>query len=443
MANLRKAHAAWWRDLLFAFPSRPDAGRPARSELLWLAGIVLLGAAARVVALLLLDRPVISDGAAYLEMARTVLAPGPMRDIYGNAALYSPGYPFLLSAAFLPFGVDAGVARGVNLVLACIAIILTWALGREASGRPAVGLLAAGGFATLIPSIASVDLLEREHLSIALLLLFLWLCLRLIRSGRPALLTAAIGVTFGCALLGGVSVLFTGLVFPAALLLRKEGFATFARRAALFAACVLALLAPWVMHVDSQVGRPMLSTNGGINLYVGHNPAATGYFVSLADTPAGLGWEERRKRLGEAGLSDYLTERAVEHALSDPLATAALTARKLVYFWLPDTPDLTDEDHGPAIRAIRWLGAAQHALLLGLVFLALAGWRRWPAELRVLLLAVLAYWAIHGMVYVILRYRMPAMPLVMVIAAIPVADRLRRTREDQARPPRLAASAPI
>jgi 4-amino-4-deoxy-L-arabinose transferase-like glycosyltransferase len=402
--------------------------RPTRSEWLWLGLILLGGLVARAAAVLILDRPLVSDSAAYMEMARTIVAPGPMRDIYGNAALYSPGYPFFLSALFQLFGIDPWIARAGNLLLGGISILLTWVLAREATGRSLVALLAAAGLAGLIPAIAGAAVLERENLSVPLLLLFLLLALKMLRSKYPGLLAAGTGAVFGCCLLAGVSILFTALVFVAAVAWRREGATQMAGQLFLFAAACGLLLAPWLMHVDREVGRPMMSTNGGINLYVGNNPAASGYFVSIADTPVGPGWEQLRRRLGEASLSSYLQSLAIEHALSDPARTILLDLRKLAYFWLPDTPDASDEDHGTAVTAIRWLGALQHVAILALALTALVRWRRVPKEAWLLVLAIAAFWSIHGIVYVITRYRAPAMPLVLILAALPVADAFGRGR---------------
>ncbi|RZM25496.1 MAG: hypothetical protein EOP67_44750, partial [Sphingomonas sp.] len=147
----------------------PDPGPVDRSEARQLGLILLAALAVRALALLVLDEPLYSDSAAYMEMARTAIEGSVMRDIYGNAALYSPGYPLLLSVAFRLFGIDPAVARGVNLLLGLLTVTLTWAVARRATGRPLVGLVAAAGMALLIPAVAATELLERENLSVPLL----------------------------------------------------------------------------------------------------------------------------------------------------------------------------------------------------------------------------------------------------------------------------------
>lgn len=404
------------------FPARPVPGAVTRAEAIALGLILLVALGTRLLAVRVLDEPIISDAAAYMTMARTAITGPVMIDIYGNRALYSPGYPLLISLAFRGFGASPEVVHGLNVALGVLSVLLTWALARVAAGRPPVALIAAAAMAVLIPAVAGAELFERENLSTPLLLLYLLLAIAMIDARRPLPLALLAGLVFGCGLLAGVSTVFTGAAFVGAVALRRPGWARAATLVLTFAAASALVLAPWLARNERVLGRAVMSTNSGINLYVGNNPAATGYFVSIADTPIAHDWEAMRVRYGEVGLSDVLGRMAVDYALANKAHTVWLDLHKLVYFWLPDTPDASDSQLGTAVTGVRWLGAIQHLLILALALAGIAGWRRWSAGLWLILLAILAFWSIHGLVYMITRYRAPAMPLMLVLAALPVAE---------------------
>lgn len=416
-------------------PARAAPGAITRIEAIMLGAILVAALGARLLAVRVLSEPIVSDAAAYLMMAKTAIGGPVMVDIYGNKALYSPGYPLLISLAFRVFGAAPDVVRGLNVALGMAGVLLTWALARAATGRPPVALIAAAAMAVLIPAVAGTALFERENLSTPLLLLYLLLAVAMIDARRPLPLALAAGLAFGCGLLAGVSTLFTGAAFLGAVALRGPGWGRGAGLVLVFAVAAALVLAPWLARNDRVLGRPVMSTNSGINLYVGNNPAATGYFVSIAETPIAHDWKAMRVRYGEIGLSDVLGRMAIDYALAHKAHTVWLDLHKLVYFWLPDTPDASDSQLGTAVTAIRWLGALQHLLILALALVGIAGSRRWSAGLWLLLLAICAFWSIHGLVYMITRYRAPAMPLMLVLAALPVADLATRRAARQAPAP--------
>src|SRR3546814_11524341 len=74
------------------------------------------------------------------------------------------------------------------------------------------------------------------------------------------------------------------------------------------------MLAPWLYATNQIVGRPVLTTNAAFNLYLGNNPAATGKFVSIADTPLAKDWNATRLRLGEVGTADRLQAEALDRS---------------------------------------------------------------------------------------------------------------------------------
>lgn len=421
-------------NLLLKGASVPSTGR---GELGVLASILALAVLARLVAMHVLHEPIVSDAAAYLEMARTLAGPGPMRDTYGNAAFYSPGYPFALAGAYALGVTGLAAAQAINLFLGLISTLLMYLVTRRAGGRPFAALVAAAAYAVLIPAVAGTAFVQRENLSVPLLLLFILCVIELARTRRPNSVAAITGMVYGAGLLAGASIILTAAAAIVAMLWRKPDLRAAATAAATFVAGAALVVTPWLAHVDHELGRPVLTTNGPFNLYVGNNPAADGRFVSLRDTPIGAAWHGLRAQEGELGATDQLGRLAVAHIRAHPVETVALSLKKLVLFWLPDLPDNADTDHGAAINALRWLDVVQYLLLAGLGLVAILRWRTRSQGERLVIITLGAFWAIHAAAYVMPRYRLPALPLLAVLATGVITPASRRPAE----PRPLAAEA--
>jgi hypothetical protein len=177
--------------------------------------------------------------------------------------------------------------------------------------------------------------------------------------------------------------------------------------------------APWLIRNKHLLGAPVLNTNGGFNLYLGNNPAATGMFVSIASTPRGQTWEELRQE-GEVKASETLKGEAIAWITEHPSEFLTLAFKKAAYFWTPPF----HEGKGESSRAeatVRVLWAIQYICLVAgaigsLLFISLRN-----RNLLILWLAVAGYTSVHMLFYVIFRYREPIMPLLCVMAGLTFA----------------------
>jgi hypothetical protein len=392
---------------------------------------LLLAVAVRAAFLEALGVAVVSDGIAYMKMAAAAARGAVMRDGFGQIAFYSPGYPLVLAPAFALFGSTPGVAAMVNLVLGAASTLLVHAIA-SAIGRDRIAAaLAAFAFALWIPSAYGVTQVLKENLSTPLLLGFVLAVVRLHHDRAPIASSLAAGASYGFGLLTGASSLLLALVFVGvAVGRRRAGWRRASRELAAFAATALLILAPWLLHTTDRLGAPVLTTNGGFNLYLGNNPAATGRFVSIADTPMGPAWPTLRRTLGEAGGADALARAAIDHAIDNPRRTIGLGLRKLALFWAPNVPDARDFAANRVVASARWLDVAQHVVIVALgVVGALALRRRMPA-IGVVAAVIVAFWLLHGAAYIIPRYREPVMPLMIVLGSLQAAFWLRKERRD-------------
>jgi Tfp pilus assembly protein PilF len=109
----------------------------------------------------------------------------------------------------------------------------------------------------------------------------------------------------------------------------------------------------------------------------------------------------------------------------EPAAWVQLMVRKAALFWnhveMIDTEDVYtySEFAWPLHVPGQWLNLGVVAVL-GVVGLCV-GWRRYPGT-RLLCVLIATYWASVSAFYVVARYRMPVVPLLMLLAGVGLVD---------------------
>lgn len=404
-----------------------------------LAAIIVLAIALRIAAALVLEQPLESDALSYFTMAKGLAERGELLDIHGQHAFYSAGYPLLLAPFLALLGSTVSTVLAVNMLLTAVSLWLVNRLARALSGNREAGLLAAAVFALWFPAIWNASMVAKENLSTPLLLALTLCAVEIARGQRPLPIALLAGLIWGAGLVtGGSSVLLcAGIALALILLWRAHGRFVSAFGAGLcFIAGALLALAPWLHATNQMVGRPVLTTNGAFNLYLGNNPAATGKFVSIADTPLGQDWEATRLRLGEIGNADRLQGEALRWIADNPTRAGKLAALKLAYFWQPNIPDAADFAASKAVASIRLFEVAQYGVILLLGLLAFRSRLIASHDKWIIAAMIAGFWLIHAAAYIIVRYRDPAIPLLIVMASIPVAAWLR-----QLAPPKIRHAA--
>ena len=208
-----------------------------------------------------------SDAAQYFDLARNIVnghgyaMTFPQLELHPTA-FRPPGYPYALAAVFKVFGVHMGVGAGRALSLVCglVAIALVYMLVRRIS-TPLAAMVAGLCMALYPALIANDTVLLTESMSLALLAGVL---LALVARRWP--LAAAL---CGMLILTRASAQY--LMFPLALwVLWQLGW----RRALGFLLIVAAVLSPWFIRNQIQLGSPYFVTSNGFNLAGTYSPAA-------------------------------------------------------------------------------------------------------------------------------------------------------------------------
>ncbi|MEO8841099.1 MAG: glycosyltransferase family 39 protein [Kofleriaceae bacterium] len=355
----------------------------------------------------LFDHPVL-DEESYVKAAHSL--------VEGHADprpyWHPPGIIYVLAATF-EVSDDLLVPRLLQILISVASCGLVFLIGRRLFD-PRVGLVAAA-----ITAVHGVLVFESYELLPATWIVFwdllaLWLLLRA-TTGRPL-------AAFATGLAIGASAMFSPTILPFALVA-----AILIRKPPAIAALVLGIVLPIapVTYHNHQLGEVvMVSTNGGLNLFLGNN---ADYEHTFAMRP-GRAWEQLTSEPLRNGItrvgaqSGYFEHRTLAFMRAHPVDEARLLARK-TYLFVHGAEIPRDTDIYAARSGVLAVLVAPRPIDLPdglLVPIALAGivvsWRerrRLAAALG--LLATIAVTTI--VFFVSSRHRAPALPLFALFAA--------------------------
>jgi tetratricopeptide (TPR) repeat protein len=394
------------------------------------------------------DRPSV-DERMYHEWAQSI-ARG--EGLGARALLNGPAYPCFLALVYSLFGPSLFAAKALQSALGAVDCALVFGLGRRLVGGPAA-LIAAAMLALYELAIFYPATLMLEGAQGTLLLAMLWLCVRAQERERASLWLGAGGATGVAALARPTALLFAAALTAWAALRPGVAPRTRALAALAFAAGVATGVAPATWHNARAAGDFVLvSYAGGMNLYIGNNPDARGEFgvprivpSALADDPeeqravfAALAEQASGRALAPSEVSAFWTRRALDYVREQPGAWLRLMARKLALSFNAYEPwnvrSLTLARDASAVLRLPLLGFGAVAPFAVLGLWATRGsWRR----LLPLYAWLATVWLSLWIFFVLARYRMAALPVLLIFAGAGVVaawDALR-ARE----PRRLAA----
>lgn len=210
-----------------------------------------------------------NDALEYDYLARSIAAgDGYPRSGYllqgGPTAIRGPGYPYLLGTVYELSGDSLTAGRLAGAALGALSVLLLYLIAKRVWGRP-TGLLAAALAAVFPPLVLLSRDLVSESLFIALELAALLCVLNFRRSGGALRWAAGAGVLCGLAALTRNTGL--ALVLPVALgvwTLRPWLRPASLVAPALVLGCAALLVAPWVIRDEAEFGRfvPVTTSSG-------------------------------------------------------------------------------------------------------------------------------------------------------------------------------------
>jgi len=441
----RHRHSGDQADAAEAAP-RPsaDSRRGARrGDLTILAAIVLCAFALRFVYVLqwrsspIFEHPKIDE--LYHDQWAKAIAAG---EIFVEGAYFrAPLYPAFLGAIYKVFGHGYLMPRVVQAALSALTCGLLFLIGRTLFGR-AVGAVAGFAAASYWSLIFFDGELLIPPLIIFLDLLLLWLLIRAARTpGKLAYGLA--GAVLGLSALARPNVLLFG---PAIVIWLVVAYRRRVTRAFVYAGCVTAGCLLMVLPITVRnyvVGNDfvLIASQGGLNFYIGNNPHSDGrtaiapgerldfwgsYERAILRAEDALG-----RKLKPSEVSDYHYKLAWDFIRQQPGKALALTVLKLRLFWsryeIANNKNLYfwTERFTPIVRFLPLgFGVIGPLGILGLVLC-----RRRGVELFPLWGFVLVYMLSVVLFFCTARYRMPVIPVLILLAVYAVFQGVSAVRQ--------------
>lgn len=418
-------------------PELPVESVPDQQELLTVGGIWFVAIMLRFFNLLeirdkdpFFRRPSV-DPLFYHDWATTIAA----GDWLGEGVfLQGPLYPYLLSLLYMLTGPNLYASRFVNCVVGSFLCLLVWRVARVSFDRR-TALVACAISALYSMFIFYEGSMLVANLLIPLSLLVVGCAARAMRAPSNAR-WLVLGVLIGLAALARPNML---LYAPLALLiifgvLPREN--SLARKSAL-AGCLIAgvgmTVAPATLRNFVVTGDLVLITaSAGMNFYNGNNPDANGthnvpriFDRSMADHPVeqnsvyrAFAEQKLERPLRASEVSSYWLGQGIDYVVENPGDWLRLVGRKFMYFinaeeiWNNRSYEVTKQFSWVLRLPLFGFAVVGPLAMLGLVLTA-RDWRR----LTPFYALIAVYFATGLIFFVLSRYRIPAVPILIIFAA--------------------------
>jgi len=375
------------------------------------------------------------DAATYDRWARALAFGG---DAGPTTLMQAPLYPWLLSVLYRIFGPSLAAVRIWQALLGAATCGLVMLCARRLFGRGAA-VVAGCMTAFYAPLIFYEGVLVPATLAVFLNILFVAVLAGADAPRRPRILAS--GVILGAACLASpmtILMLPFAVIHLAARPRERWAFAPIVGRSFVLGAGVMLALAPVAIRNAVRTGEFVpLTTGGGINFYIGNNPAANGFYsvptyrgTSLGATPEEqwrmmqeLASEASGRMLSQSGASRFWLAAGIDYLRGNPRRAAALLWEKCNFFWNNYERANVENFYfhrrftGVLRLPLLTFGALAPLGLLG-IFLTRSRARR----LWLLYGGVLACFLGALIFYVVARYRLPAVPFLAVYAGAAVVE---------------------
>lgn len=353
-------------------------------------------------------------------------------------AYRNPIYPTFLGVVFLTLGeepIAVGVVQSLADTLTCFLLFL---FTLRMLGRPKAALLAAIMYAAYPPAIMAVALPMPETLATLVTLLASYTLMRAFGEEPKAFVLP--GVLMGLLILLRPAMILFPLAVVLMMLNARRRVADWLKKAIVYGCAAIVIVSPWtirnflVFHtfipVAAQAGNALWGGTGPADgkclpawnfpvdsVGAKKEPGLKPTLVSPATYMAISDLQDSLSQMSEPDIDSTLLTEAVDEISRNPGRWGLLLAKKLVRMWFGLWDDVK-----PGVW--NWV----LAVINGAVFVAaLLGYRRAKSDYRVKLVAIymIAYVTIVSVItYCNIRYSLPVMPLVIVLAASQLASAL-------------------
>jgi 4-amino-4-deoxy-L-arabinose transferase-like glycosyltransferase len=377
----------------------------------------------RVLWSLLVPIDPVSDSAMYDTFARRIAAGHGYSYPDGTFTAYWPvGPSALYGFIYWLFGPSYLGVLGLNVCLGTALVAAVYLLAeREWNTRAAV---CAGAIAACWPLLIQFTTVFSSELPFMLLTTLALLAWK--GSGSGVRRTAATAVLLVAAAFMRPTALPLLLVLPLAGLVQHRKVPLAFRQVAVFLIVASLLIAPWALRNQRLFGQPVLvSTNFGVNLWMGNNPATDGGYMPLPDRAELAGKSEVER-------DAMLEKEAKAFIASNPLRYLRLCIQRIFTSFGRETIGVAWNGTSlpePSKLPLKAVSTAYWLAMLAFAIVGVGFFLRTSAS-RVLHPFVItpALLASSGILIVGQdRYHMPVIPFVALFAGALLSLRLHRT----------------
>ena len=344
-------------------------------------------------------------------------------------AYWPPGYPFWLSRLYLMFGHEPLAGVLANVLLGTATVLLSYLLIRRLWGER-IGRWTLLVMAVFPSQVLFTNVLASEMLFTPLFLAAILFFVIGSRTERWWLPVMTGGVILGLATL--TRTVTALLLIPITLywLAEKKNWSGAGFRLVLALTGFLLVTTPWMVRNYHAVGKVCLSTNSGVNLFIGNQPGSGMGYNQQAVEQLDLSDPTQEARVdGQAARQawDYIAER--------PMAFVSRGVAKTAYLFATDIDplDFVLQPAGDNRSRAGWvvLAVVTQSYYVTVLLLAIVALpiilrskihRRGPTTL---VLSTLGYWTVlHFVFFAVGRFHFPLVPLLAALAVVALAYRI-------------------
>lgn len=370
----------------------------------------------------------LSDSEAYNILAKNLVQHGTFGWSADNlTAFWPPGTTFLHATLFWVFGVRYEPIIAMNIALSLGIIWISASLAARFWGQQValISALILAVWPTLVmyPTILASEL---PFLFLTLLAMNVWF------HGKQKPIAKALfcGLVLGLASLIRPQALLLPVVFAIGFILTQNPSPSTLKSqikcVALAGLAIALVVAPWIWRNHQVYGEPVLTTNGGITLWMGNTPGTDGRYMPMPESVSHLAGTEQAR---------VLAEEAKNYIMQDPAAFLVRAARKLVILYSNESVGVhwnalgIHEAFGPHWESkLKRVTQISWALIFLLAVVGIWSSFRYIGAIRTLssplALSILYFTAIHMVVVSQDRYHLAFAGQLAIFAALGAAQLL-------------------
>ena len=344
----------------------------------------------------------------------------------------APLYPYILAFLYKIFGHNLDMIYIMQILFAIAGCYALYRAGRRIAGEK-VGLAAAALAAVYGVFIFHDVQVLKESLAVTSVCFLLWIMVEA-RESQKIWQWLLAGMLCGLLSLLRENMLLVVLFLLFLPYRPKQRLSFFFRRSGAMLLGVCLVLSP-VSIRNWIVGEVFLPTTfqGGVNFYIGNNPHANGTYQPIVPgkqipsyertEPIRLAEQDTGRKLTPPEVSSYWFRKSFSWIRADPFGFMKLQLKKITMFWdWYEWPDAVDYYYVKTMSPVLKLPLFEFGGIFILTIMGVWFFRRKLTAFMPIWLFALA-WMISTVIFFLFsRYRLPCVPALIILAAIPVVS---------------------